>query len=181
MILLSYENSAFWKNDIAIRNICKKCHNIECIKYYKINPERIARTKEWRINNRNKTGKNSDHVCPYCKTIFYRIDRRTDFCSDKCRFMSMIDEKENGCWLWLGLKNKGGYGSFRIKGKPRVKSAHRYSYELFNGPIKDGLFVCHECDIRNCVNPYHLWLGTHKDNMMDMIIKKRKLGVYRAT
>lgn len=75
------------------------------------------------------------------------------------------------CWEWTGSTKGQGYGLFAIDGHPH--SAHRVSYEEFNGPIPDGMMVCHECDNRLCINPTHLWLGTALDNVRDMIEKGR--------
>lgn len=82
---------------------------------------------------------------------------------------------ESGCWLWIGSKTKKGYGGFlrSIKGKNKYFYAHRFIYELANGPIKKGLFCCHHCDVRNCVNPEHIFLGTALDNNRDMLAKGR--------
>ena len=96
---------------------------------------------------------------------------RTD--SPEDRFMSSFEER-NGCWLWDGDLKESGYGLFCAFGKKWA--AHRASWMLFRGPIPDGLHVLHRCDVRNCVNPDHLWLGTHSENMQDMTAKGRRRG-----
>src|SRR6516162_3348365 len=70
---------------------------------------------------------------------------------------------DDGCWLWFGPKQRLGYGQLMIKSK--MFKAHRLMWEYMNGPIPDGLFVCHHCDVRNCVRPSHLFLGDQFDNM----------------
>jgi hypothetical protein len=87
------------------------------------------------------------------------------------RFFQKVDKTES-CWLWKGALSSRGYGSFSVDGK--IKSAHRYSYEMNKGKIPEGMHVCHSCDVRNCVNPEHLWVGTHSDNMKDMVSKDRQ-------
>lgn len=79
--------------------------------------------------------------------------------------------KTNSCWLWTGALYRG-YGHLWVSGK-QLK-AHRVSWLLATGvfPERD-IFVCHKCDVRNCVNPEHLFLGTHSDNMVDSVNKKR--------
>ena len=86
------------------------------------------------------------------------------------RFWRKVDKTET-CWLWSAGTDKFGYGKFKAKGK--TIRAHRYSYVLFNGPIPNGLFVCHECDVTGCVNPQHLWLGPPSSNTRDMVSKNR--------
>jgi hypothetical protein len=83
-------------------------------------------------------------------------------------------QKGPGCWLWTGRRSSGGYGQFWRDG--HQVAASRVGYELAYGPIPDGLFVCHNCpggDVRHCVRPEHLWLGTPADNARDMCAKGR--------
>jgi len=82
-----------------------------------------------------------------------------------------IPVTESGCWLWTGALNPNGYGNATIKTKSTY--AHRAFYELHVGKIPEGMFVLHKCDIKCCVNPSHLFAGTHKDNMADMVAKGR--------
>lgn len=76
----------------------------------------------------------------------------------------------NTCWYFRGTIDNLGYG--RVSGK----KAHRVFYEAFNGEIKKGLFVLHKCDVRNCVNPDHLFLGTQLENMRDCRDKGRLIA-----
>lgn len=80
-------------------------------------------------------------------------------------------QKSDGCWEWQGARDGGGYGYFS-SGSGRVR-AHRFSYTLANGPIPDGLYVCHTCDNPPCVRLDHLWLGTRADNNRDRDRKGR--------
>jgi len=80
-------------------------------------------------------------------------------------------EDASGCWLWTGHINKAGYGAFGKK--HRIILAHRFSYERFRGKIPDGLFACHKCDVRRCVNPAHIFIGSGLENFDDMRRKGR--------
>lgn len=80
----------------------------------------------------------------------------------------------NGCWLFTGTLNNG-YGQIQRGGRDEgLVRAHVAAWEVTNGPVPDGLFVCHHCDVRNCVRPEHLFLGTAQDNSNDMVAKNRQ-------
>lgn len=78
----------------------------------------------------------------------------------------------DGCWNWAGKTSPQGYGRFRFQGS-RQHLAHRFSFETFKGRIPKGKHVCHTCDDPSCINPNHLFLGDHSDNMRDAWIKRR--------
>jgi hypothetical protein len=90
----------------------------------------------------------------------------------KERFESKyIPEPNSGCWIWTDQCHYSGYGHFRLKNK--TIRAHRMSWMIYKGEIPSNLIVCHKCDIKCCVNPDHLFLGSFKDNMVDKVNKKR--------
>jgi hypothetical protein len=80
-------------------------------------------------------------------------------------------ENINDCWEWSKGQNGMGYGAFNIKGKPFL--VHRLMYERHNGKIPDGMHILHSCDNPICLNPKHLFIGSQKDNVHDMIQKNR--------
>lgn len=82
---------------------------------------------------------------------------------------SVVDP-ETGCVLWTGSRTSNGYGQVRWNG--RVWRSHRAAWVVMHGPIPPGLCVCHRCDVRTCINPEHLFLGTQRDNINDMYRKR---------
>ena len=95
---------------------------------------------------------------------------------DKC-----MPEPMSGCWLWIAGFLHNDYGSFFYEG--RNQKASRVAWKIYRGPIPEGLCVLHKCDIRSCVNPDHLWLGTVADNNADTRRKGRAVfmpGDYRG-
>jgi len=99
------------------------------------------------------------------------------------RFWSYVDKNlsTSGCWLWTGSTRGTIYQYGMLWAGSRHIGAHRFSYELHVGPIPDGgdtrgMCICHSCDNSLCVNPAHLFLGTHTDNMRDKVQKGRGTG-----
>lgn len=86
------------------------------------------------------------------------------------RVMNAV-EKTDSCWVWTKGKLAGGYGQVVVN--KQKWTAHRLFYTAYNGPIPNGLLVCHTCDNPSCVNPEHLYCGTHKDNNRDTYTRNR--------
>ena len=100
-----------------------------------------------------------DILTPTTKTLKERLEAKSA-------------PQPNGCIYWTGAITTDGYGLIRY-GK-RLIGAHRASHLVYLGEIPAGKHVCHRCDVRHCINPAHLFLGTHQENMRDMIEKGRQ-------
>lgn len=176
----------------------KQCSIVGCDKASKSRGLCSAHYERWRLHGdplglgkstKRKQWKRLDLVfeCATCGAQFNPWGGRENtskYCSVECsqpaRDASVRNTPEDfntyfmqgdGCWEWNGPRNKSGYGFFAIEGNSI--RAHRYSYERSNGQIPEGLLVCHHCDNPPCVNPDHLFLGTHQDNANDMVAKGR--------
>ena len=115
------------------------------------------------------------YVRVYCKMCAGDIGRRY---GNRRRYKknTQVDfdkrvDKSGNCWIWLGKPDTYGYGRMRFNG--RDEAVHRLAYHFAYGEIPDGLFICHDCDNRMCVNPTHLYLGTNQDNLADMVQRGR--------
>lgn len=84
-------------------------------------------------------------------------------------------EPNSGCWIWMGSIKDNGYGNSHNDDTGATEMAHRKSYRLHKGEIPHGLLVLHKCDVRCCINPDHLFLGTYSDNLNDMVSKGRNV------
>jgi hypothetical protein len=90
-------------------------------------------------------------------------------------FWAKVARTQEGCWVWQGTTSRNGYGLWTTGVRPsrRTVQAHRLSWVIVNGPIPEGMCVCHSCDVPPCVNPEHLWLGTARENARDKVAKGR--------
>lgn len=135
----------------------------------------------------------SERYCQTCGTLYYRKPtfgvaqwRELRTCGNSCasvlrvksaeeRFMAnVMPEPNSGCWIWTGSLASSGYGTF-FDGNIVVR-AHRFSFEAFKRTLLPGEKACHRCDMPCCVNPEHLWAGTQKQNIRDMLVKGRHPG-----
>lgn len=102
----------------------------------------------------------------------YVLDRTSRLTSME-RILARIEVRESGCWEWQGARSASGYGWIKLSNPRRYVVVHRLAWSEVHGPIPDGLMILHSCDNPPCVNPDHLSLGTHADNMLDRQVRGR--------
>jgi hypothetical protein len=120
-------------------------------------------------------------TCPGCGVLFpsrgsYMCHARYDrSCTRETRMWAQIDKNgPNGCWIWTGMVNSWGYGAMNLGNGRRMAAVHRVIYQRHIGKeLPASAFCLHRCDTPRCVNPEHIFLGDHAENMADMVRKDR--------
>lgn len=192
-----FTGEACSRGHIAERNVnsgaCVECSRESAAKWRDADPERAKATwsKSEEVNREKRVEKKRQSrvvLCLHCQTPIpaptlkpgAQRASRARYCSNRCKLYSKVDKTAghgpNGdCWVFTGALHKFGYGMINMSGSKAsdVTTSHAVSWELENGPIPDGQFVLHKCDHPACVRPDHLFLGTHQDNVDDMLDKGR--------
>lgn len=145
----SKDESLFYKNTRTISGL--SCYCKKCMVGYRREKDEL------------KNGRKSD---PRRMNNFKPLEER---------FRMNISVDENGCWIWCGsTAGTAGIKYGVIMHKKKLLAAHRLSWEMKNGKIPEGALICHKCDVPLCVNPDHLFTGSHQDNANDMVSKGRQ-------
>lgn len=154
------------------KQICENCKNeFEYVWYTGQKKRRFCGKKCWYSNNGKKLASFNDgrfkwessSKCERLERLIFNLNKKV--------------VKKDGCWDWIGVFDKDGYGLIP-SGKKRIGRAHRISYLIHYGIDPGKKLVCHKCDNPACTNPDHLFLGDHRDNQNDSIRKKRAaLGI----
>jgi hypothetical protein len=161
------ELSEYWKGT----SYCKPCYNNWKKENRKKNKEKIAesRKKRWRETN--------SRYCKKCNSPFVGKGVKREYCSTSCKILGNIKIVQS-CWEWQGDLHPNGYGYTTNYETNKREHVHRVSFKLFKGEIPEGLYICHHCDNRKCINPAHLFSGTAKENMQDAKRKGRLKNQY---
>jgi len=191
------------KGHVAERRVngkaCVECAKANVSAWTKANPDKMRESfaryrsaNQDEINDRNRNRK--EFPCRHCGEHIDFPEIRPDaqrvsrpkYCSDHCRLYSKVSQApghgpDGDCWEFQGSKHRFGYGMINMSGTKAsdIKTAHAVAWIIAYGSIPDGMFVCHKCDHPPCCRPDHLFLGTHQDNMDDMVKKGR--GGFRFT
>jgi hypothetical protein len=167
-----------------VENVCTICGARELRRPCEVTP--YCGTDCYHKSRAGIRPKETSRPCARCgKTMTNFVSQIGKYCSRACcdadkiqdpherlwKYVAKVDDAIS-CWLWTAAVGTDGYGKFWYNGI--TTHAHRIAFELTFGQIdEDGLIVCHRCDNPLCVRPDHLFLGTHRDNAVDMVRKGR--------